>query len=99
MTATDQLSPRAQEIVRVARRLLDEEGPGALSMRRIAARLGIRAPSLYKHLPDKRALEDALISAGFEEQASAFEEALQAPDPLGAIAAVYRRLPGGHPPP
>ena len=31
-------------------------------MRRLAERLGIRAPSIYKHLPDKEALEDAVIS-------------------------------------
>ena len=40
-------------------------------MRRIAERLGIRAPSLYKHFPDKQALEAAIISAAFEEQAEA----------------------------
>ena len=31
-------------------------------MRRVAERVGIRAPSIYKHLPDKQALEAALIS-------------------------------------
>ena len=42
-------------------------------MRRVADRLGIRAPSIYKHLPDKQALEAALISAGFDEWAEVFE--------------------------
>jgi AcrR family transcriptional regulator len=41
-------------------------------MRRLAERLGIRAPSLYKHLPDKAALEAAIIATGFED-AAAFE--------------------------
>src|SRR5262249_8466303 len=54
----------------------EAEGVEALSMRRLAERLGIRAPSIYKHLPDKRALENAVISAGFEEQAELFEPAL-----------------------
>ena len=58
------------------RRLLEEEGPEALTMRRLAERLGIRAPSLYKHLPDKAALEAAIIAAGFEEAAAAFEAAV-----------------------
>ena len=40
-------------------------GPDALTMRRLAERLGIRAPSLYKHLPDKAALEAAIIATGF----------------------------------
>lgn len=58
------------------RRLLEEEGPEALTMRRLAERLGIRAPSLYKHLPDKAALEAAIIATGFEEAAAAFEAAV-----------------------
>jgi AcrR family transcriptional regulator len=86
------LSPRAKEIVAAAGDLLDEEGPSALSMRRVADRLGIRAPSIYKHLPDKQALENALISAAFEEQACEFEKALDDPDPLGALANAYRRF-------
>ena len=90
-------SRRGREIVAAARELLEHEGPEALTMRRVADRLGIRAPSLYKHLPDKQALEDALISAAFEEQAEAFERALDEPDPLGAIVAEYRRFVREHP--
>src|ERR671913_401440 len=70
-------SPRAREVVDVARRLLEEEGPAALTMRRLAERLGIRAPSLYKHLPDKAALEAAIITTGFQEAAQAFEAAVE----------------------
>ena len=68
-------------------------------MRHIAERLGIRAPSLYKHVPDKQALEAAIISAGFEEQAALFEQALeQSPDdPLDALAAAYRAFARSHP--
>lgn len=67
-------------------------------MRRLAERLGIRAPSIYKHLPDKQALENALISAGFEEQADAFEAALaDAGDPICAIAGAYRDFARRHP--
>ena len=69
-------SARAREVVAAGRRLLEEEGPEALTMRRLAERLGIRAPSLYKHLPDKAALEAAIIAAGFEEAAAAFEAAV-----------------------
>jgi AcrR family transcriptional regulator len=65
------------EVVAAGRRLLEEEGPEALTMRRLAERLGIRAPSLYKHLPDKAALEAAIIATGFEEAAAAFEAAVE----------------------
>lgn len=93
----DWLSPRAREIVAAARELLEEEGPAALSMRRVAERLGIRAPSIYKHLPDKNALESALISMTFAELAQAFEAALDDEDPLAAVAAAYRRYAKDHP--
>jgi AcrR family transcriptional regulator len=92
-----QMSPRAREIVAAARELLEQEGPDALSMRRVAERLGIRAPSIYKHLPDKQALENALISEGFEEVAAVFEAALRDDDPLGAFACAYRRFGQEHP--
>jgi AcrR family transcriptional regulator len=97
-SADNALSPRAREIVDLALELLEEEGPGGLSMRRLAERVGIRAPSIYKHLPDKQALEAAIISAGFELQADAFERALEdAEDPLGALAHTYRQFAKAHP--
>jgi AcrR family transcriptional regulator len=94
----DPLTPRAREIVNTARELLEEEGIEALSMRRIAERLGIRAPSIYKHLPDKDTLEAAVISTGFEEQAAVFEAALRdTDDPLTALAHAYRAFAKDHP--
>jgi AcrR family transcriptional regulator len=89
-----ELSPRAREIVAAARELLEREGPDALTMRRVAERIGIRAPSLYKHLPDKRALEAALISTGFEELAEVFEAT---PGALRALGAAYREWARTHP--
>jgi len=69
-------SARGREVVAAGRQLLEEEGLEALTMRRLAERVGIRAPSLYKHLPDKAALEAAIIATGFEEAAAAFEQAV-----------------------
>jgi AcrR family transcriptional regulator len=66
------LSPRGRQIVAAARELLEQQGAAALTMRRLADRLGIRAPSLYKHLPDKAALEAAIIATGFEDSAAAY---------------------------
>jgi AcrR family transcriptional regulator len=84
------LTPRARKIVRVARDLLEEEGPDALSMRRLGDRLGMRAPSIYEHLRDKQALVAALISLGFEEQGHLFARAAESTDPLRALATAYR---------
>jgi AcrR family transcriptional regulator len=89
--ALDRLTPRAREIVRAARELLEQDGPDGLSMRRIGDRVGMRASSIYEHLRDKQALEAALISTGFEEQAELFAHAVRgADDPLAALAAEYR---------
>jgi AcrR family transcriptional regulator len=105
-------SARAEEVVVAARRLLEEEGAGALTMRRLAERLGIKAPSLYKHLPDKTALEAAIIATGFEEAAARFEDAVAGATSGGAangdaarggaaavsaLAAAYREFALAHP--
>jgi AcrR family transcriptional regulator len=96
--APDPLTPRAREIADAALELLEAEGAEGLSMRRLAERLGIRAPSIYKHLADKDALEAAIISVGFELQAVAFEAALErAGDPLAALAGAYRAFAREHP--
>jgi AcrR family transcriptional regulator len=96
-SSAPELSPRAREIVAAARELLEEEGYDALSMRRLGEKLGIQAPSLYKHLPDKQALETALIAAGFEEWGAAFEKAAAEQDPLVALVAAYRDFARAHP--
>lgn len=91
---------RAAEIVAAARALLDEEGPDALSMRRVGDRVGMRAPSLYKHVPGKAALEAALISEGFEEMAARFASAAAAAPAGGALDALgreYRAFALAHP--
>src|SRR5215210_2025865 len=84
-------SARTAEIVAAGRELLETEGAEALTMRRLADELGIRAPSLYKHLPDKAALEAAIITDGFREAATAFEAATDgAADPMGALVRAFR---------
>jgi AcrR family transcriptional regulator len=93
-------STRRAQIVAAARRLLEEHGPDALSMRNVAAEVGIRAPSLYEHVADKRALESAIIAAGLREQAAAFRAALaEQPeaDPLAVLAQAWRRWAQEHP--
>ncbi len=88
---TGHLSPRARQIVAAARELLEDEGVDGISMRRLGQRLGMKAPSLYKHFPSKEALEATLISIGFEEQAELFQAALEhSPEPLTAMGDAYR---------
>jgi AcrR family transcriptional regulator len=93
-------SPRKREIIECARRILETEGQEALTMRRLADEIGIRAPSLYKHFPDKRAVEIALIEIGFAESAQAYDAALAVEDgrsPLRRLASAYRAYALAHP--
>ncbi len=90
---------RRDQIVDVARDLLETHGPDGVTMRAIADRLEIRAPSLYKHIADKHELEVALIARGFTEQAAAFTAAIADSDqPVIAIARAYRTWALAHPP-
>jgi TetR/AcrR family tetracycline transcriptional repressor len=50
-----------EEIIKEALALLDEHGPGALSMRRLADRLGVAPNALYYRVRGKADLIDALI--------------------------------------
>src|SRR5689334_15086599 len=84
------LTPRAAEVLYQARLLLSREGETALTMRALAERMGMQAPSLYKHFADKEALEVALISWALEEIAALLAPAARAARPLHALARVYR---------
>lgn len=93
------LTPRRREIVEAARRILERDGESALTMRRLAAELGMKAPSLYKHFPDKGSLELELIVLGFEESAAAFEAALatRPRSQITALGVAYREYARAHP--
>ena len=92
------MTNRRDEIVHVAGALLERGGPDGLTMRAIASEMGIKAPSLYKHIADKRELEVALIADGFLQQAEAFEKAVaDGGEPIVAIADAYRRWALDHP--
>jgi len=63
-----------ERIVAVALELLDEAGLDGLALRRLAERLGIRAPTLYWHVRDKRELIDLLAGAILEEALAGWRE-------------------------
>lgn len=93
-------SPRAVEVVAAAAQIVEAEGTDALTMRRLAEDLGIRAPSLYKHFPDKAALEVALVEDSLLDMGAALHEALARPgrrQPVASLLAAYRRQGVQHP--
>jgi AcrR family transcriptional regulator len=93
-------SERAREIIDAAFAILDGEGGDALTMRRLADDLGMRAPSLYKHFPDKGHLEAALIEDIFFDIGEVLHDALARPGRAGTVRAVlnaYRTHSLGRP--
>lgn len=56
-----------EQIVSAAMTMVDREGLASLSMRKLAAELGVGTMSLYYHVPDKSALYDLILDAGLSE--------------------------------
>ncbi len=73
--------------------LLLGEGPGALTMRRVAGAVGCSTTVLYTMFGGKDGLADALYREGFERLRRRLEAADNDPDPLGrlrGLADAYR---------
>lgn len=99
-TAPDPRRPLTRErIVRAALALIDERGLDALTMRRLGADLGVRAMSLYKHVPSKDAILDGVRKLLLDDFAAALPAgpADDWREDLGAFARAYRGLGRAHP--
>ena len=73
--------------------LLVAEGPGALTMRRVAGAVGCSTSVLYTMFGAKEGLADALYREGFERLGSRLEAVPDGGDPLarlGELARAYR---------
>ncbi|BAO74920.1 TetR/AcrR family transcriptional regulator [Winogradskyella sp. PG-2] len=58
---------RKEEIIRVAAKLFKEKGYSAVTMRDLAAEMGIKAASLYNHINSKQAILNTIIISLAEE--------------------------------
>lgn len=87
-------TPRTCQIIETARVLLEAVGSDGLTMRRLAAELGIRAPSLYKHIDGRPALELALAEIGLDEIGLALHPAVPSStgDPVSELLGAYRAM-------
>ena len=80
--------------------LLDEAGPDALTLNRVAERAGLTAGALHQYLPDRDAIVEVLAARYHERLEALMVDAMarpadpQADDPIGttlaAVAEVYR---------
>jgi AcrR family transcriptional regulator len=96
-TPSDELEPA---ILAAAEALLEAEGPGALSVRRIAERAAVAPMGLYSRFEGKHGVVDALFQEGFAALRATIEATRSQPDALVAFRATgraYRDLARAHP--
>ncbi len=86
-----------ERIVDVATSILDTEGLDALSTRRLAHELGVRAPSLYNHFATKDEILDAVGDAIIEQVDLSMFGQQDWADALTGWARAYRRALAAHP--
>lgn len=80
--------------------LADAEGLGAVTLARMAERLGVRSPSLYAHVAGLDGLQRALAVRGAGVLKTALQNALEGTsglDGLRALARAYRAFAHAHP--
>jgi AcrR family transcriptional regulator len=90
-----------EQIILTARDLLERHGYDSLSLAKLAEALGIKAPSLYKHVSDKAHLLMATNAQTLLELTQAMQTAVQQhatpPQQLLAMAHAYRAYALSHP--
>lgn len=90
----------SERVVDAAADLVDDEGEAALTLAALAARLGVRAPSLYNHIGGLGALRAALALRALDDLAAALGSAAvgrSGEDALRALARSYRDWARRHP--
>lgn len=85
---------RRDDVIDAAERVLEADGPDALTMRRLGDELGMRAPSLYKHINGKQEIEAALQERALR---AIGEQLTTAGAGLVALARSYRAWALAHP--
>lgn len=78
----------AKMIEEVALRLMGRDGFASVSMRQVAAELGVQVGALYNHVPDKQQMLARVIFAALDSVEAAWDSALSVEDIAGRIDAV-----------
>jgi AcrR family transcriptional regulator len=89
-----------ERVIEEAVRIADAEGLPAVTLARVAAALGVRAPSLYNHVAGHDALLRAIALRGLDELGDAVRRAAVGRargDALVAVAHAYRVYAHAHP--
>ncbi|HWS46546.1 MAG TPA: TetR/AcrR family transcriptional regulator [Acidimicrobiia bacterium] len=80
------------EILDAAWALVREHGLAGLSLRDLAARVGMRAPSLYQYFPSKHAIYDAMFGQGARQALAEVGAPVGTTDAREALLLVAHRM-------
>lgn len=90
-----------ERLIAAAERLFGERGPDGVTMRQLAAELGVSPMTPYRYFKDKDAILAAVRASGFDRFATAMEAAVAGlTDPVQqseATGRAYVRFALGHP--
>lgn len=89
MSSADRAPLQREAIIATTRELIISDGLEALTLRRLAATLGVTAPALYGHVKDKQDLLRAVAEDEFDRLLVRFE-AVTVTDPVARIRAYNR---------
>jgi AcrR family transcriptional regulator len=83
-----------EAIVAAGRNLLEQGGPGALTMQAVAEAVGVRAPSIYKRLRDRDELVRLVTEAVVRDLGAVLHAAAVTGEPRSDLRALVRAARG-----
>ncbi len=87
----------APALIAAARDLLTADGPGAVSLREAARRVGVSATATYRHFTDKDHLLAAVAAEGYREFAETLRGANVKAEGFSAMGVAYIEFALAHP--
>lgn len=91
-TTSDRVAKRREatrrEILDAAWAVAGEQGLGALTLREVATRVGMRAPSLYSHFESKDAIYDAMYGQSWRDFLDVIRDRTLPAEPRAALLAI-----------
>lgn len=88
------------EIVAAGQEIVEAGGLDSLTMQKVAAAVGVKAPSLYKHVTNRGELIRLIVEAVLDDLGRALEASVtgeDAKEDLVSLAGAFRRFAHNHP--